>query len=124
MAKARSARSRKSSSNSLAVPERFLSVTELTAAIRTAAATVAALTPLEEIISTLQTFTSRDLAANPPQPAEKLGPDLGIGDLNLDRFVRTWINKRFRVPTGKDRLPPGSIKGDTTFKQLCEAAGV
>jgi hypothetical protein len=93
-------------------------------AIQRAVAHLAAMSPVAEIIVSLQTFTSRDLTANPPGADEKLGPDLGIGDSNLDKFIRPWINKRFRVPAGDPRLPPGAIKGDTTFKQLCKMAGV
>lgn len=126
MAKSRSARSGKmrSSARGQASVGPLLSTVALSAAAKAAASTVAALTPLEEIIATLQAFTSRDLAADPPKPAEKLGVDLGIGNSNLDRFIRPWINKRFRVPKKMGRLPPGAINGDTTFKQLCEAAGV
>ncbi|MEA3030375.1 MAG: hypothetical protein QOJ53_513 [Sphingomonadales bacterium] len=84
---------------------------------------LAALSRKAEVIITLQAFTARSLTANPPADGESLGENIGVGDRNLDRFVRPWINKRFRVPDGKPRIPPGAITGKTTFKQLCDLAG-
>ena len=81
------------------------------------------LSRVAEIIITLQTFTLRDLTQFPPKADETLGQDLGVGDTNLDRFVRPWINKRFRERDAKPRLPPGSVTGKATFKQLCTMAG-
>lgn len=76
----------------------------------------------QEIVQSLQQYTDRDLSNHPPQDTEKVGDDLGVSKTNLDRFIRPWINKRFRVPAGKSRLPPGTIKSDTTFKALCDYA--
>src|SRR4051794_7253182 len=95
----------------------------MTDRINQAVAALSNLTGVAEIIITLQTFTSRNLTQFPPRPDEALGQDIGVGDTNLDRFVRPWINKRFREGDGKPRLPPGAITGKTTFKQLCEMAG-
>lgn len=90
--------------------------------IAAAIAEVSALSRKAEIIVSLQTFTSRNLTADPPKDDDKLA-DLGVGDRNLDRFIRPWINKRFRDPDGNSRLPPGAITGKTTFKELCKAGG-
>lgn len=90
--------------------------------IKAAVEEVYGLSRKAEIIVSLQTFTSRNLTTAPPEDGDKLA-DLGVGNQNLDRFIRPWINKRFRVPDGKDRLPPGAITGKTTFKELCVAGG-
>lgn len=76
-----------------------------------------------ELLITLGTFTQRDLRAQPPQDAETLVENLGVGANNLDRFVRPWMNKRFIRPDGKPALPPGALDAKTTFKQACDFVG-
>ena len=95
----------------------------MTNRVTQAVAALSNLSRVAEIIITLQTFTARNLTQFPPKADDALGQDLGVGDTNLDRFVRPWINKRFREGDGKPRLPPGAISGKTTFKQLCEMGG-
>lgn len=75
-----------------------------------------------QLIIWLQGFTKRNLAQDPPQDSDGLVVNIGVGASNLDRFIRPWVNERFRVPDGKDRLVSGALKA-ATFKQLCEHAG-
>lgn len=76
-----------------------------------------------EIVASLDEYTGRDLVALPPGDPEALGANIGVGDTNLDRVIRPWINRRYLVPDGKPRLPPKSITGKTTFAALLKLAG-
>ena len=43
---------------------------------------------------------------------------LGISSTKCDRIVRPLINRKFRIPAGKSRLPRGSIKTTTKVSSL------
>jgi hypothetical protein len=92
-------------------------------AVNAAVASLQTLGRIAQLIEALQTFTGRDLRANPPQPSEKLGPDIGVGATNLDRFIRPWVNRAFREPDGRPPLSPGALKPSNSFAELCTAAG-
>jgi hypothetical protein len=75
------------------------------------------LTDEQRLIAGLDPLTSRDLASNPPGPAETM-QQIGISKTNLDIVVRSFINRSFRTPRGESSLVPGSIKSTTTWTQL------
>lgn len=75
-----------------------------------------------QLIIWLQGFTRRNLTQQPPADGESLVTNIGVGPSNLDRFIRPWVNDRFRAPDGKERLASGALKS-ATFKQLCDHAG-
>ena len=69
------------------------------------------------LVTGLDPFTKRDLIVKPPKDNETM-QGLGIGATNLDRFVRPWINRRFRKALGKPYLLSGDIKADAKFSTV------
>ena len=75
------------------------------------------LTDEERLTAGLDPLTRRNLILLPPQDQEVM-QQVGISKTNLDGPVRVWINDSFRQPKKMPKLPRGSIKPTTTWKQL------
>ena len=78
----------------------------------------------EVLISWLQGFTQRDLSSQPPKDREKLTANIGIGESNLDRFIRVWVNRYFRSVDQKPYISRGKLPGTTTFLELKKLSGI
>lgn len=79
------------------------------------------LTPLEELVARLQSFTARNLRQSPPQPSESMAT-LGVSKTNLDAFIRPFVNKRFGA--GKTLYARNKLTPDVTFEALCDKCGL
>lgn len=82
-----------------------------------AIAELASISRKAQLIHWLQAFTTRDLSVDAPRDTEKLSANLGVSKTNLDKFVRPWVNARYRVPDRKPRLARGALD-DATFGEL------
>lgn len=86
--------------------------------ISSAVAEFSALSPLSRLIALLDSYTDKDLAADPPTDAMPLG-NLGLSATKLDAFIRPKINSRYGPDAqGNALYVRGALKPSITFGAL------